>query len=73
MAKIGRPGLSVEKKAELWERWKSGQGASDIARSLDQARDPPCLGVSWGHRARRRWKARSLGGLDSLDHPVGAH
>ena len=27
MAKIGRPGLSGEKKVELWERWKSGQCA----------------------------------------------
>jgi hypothetical protein len=34
MAKTGRPGLSREKKAELWERWKSGQCASDIARAL---------------------------------------
>ena len=34
MAKIGRPGLSREKKAELWERWNSGQCASDIARAL---------------------------------------
>ena len=34
MAKIGRPGLSGEKKVELWERWKSGQCASDIARAL---------------------------------------
>jgi len=31
MAKIGRPGLSREKKAELWERWKGGQCASDIS------------------------------------------
>jgi hypothetical protein len=40
MAKIGRPGLSREKKAELWERWKSGQCASDIARKehLDRER-----------------------------------
>jgi hypothetical protein len=34
MAKTGRPGLSREKKAELWERWKGGQCASDIARAL---------------------------------------
>jgi Helix-turn-helix domain len=34
MAKIGRPGLSGEKRAELWERWKGGQCASDIARAL---------------------------------------
>ena len=38
MAKIGRPGLSREKKAELWERWKSGQCASDIARSLERTK-----------------------------------
>ena len=34
MAKIGRPGLSREKRVELWERWKSGQCAGDIARAL---------------------------------------
>ena len=34
MAKIGRPGLSPEQKAELWKRWKGGQCASDIARVL---------------------------------------
>ena len=31
MARIGRPGLSREKKDELWASWKSGQCASDIA------------------------------------------
>ena len=34
MAKTGRPGLSREKRIELWERWKSGHCASDIARAL---------------------------------------
>src|SRR6476469_5559735 len=34
MANTGRPGLSREKRIELWERWKSGQCASDIARAL---------------------------------------
>ena len=34
MAKIGRPGLSPEQKAELWKRWKGGQCASDIAQVL---------------------------------------
>ena len=38
MAKIGRPGLSREKKAELWERWKSGQCASDIAQALERTK-----------------------------------
>ena len=36
MAKIGRPGLSREKRVELWERWKNGQCASDIARALER-------------------------------------
>ena len=35
MAKIGRPGLSPEQKAELWKRWKGGQCASDIAIMWD--------------------------------------
>src|SRR4029453_15849713 len=34
MAKTARPGLSREKRVELWERWKGGQCASDIARAL---------------------------------------
>src|SRR5258708_38139230 len=38
MAKIGRPGLSREKRIELWERWKSGQCASDIARALERTK-----------------------------------
>src|SRR5437762_7348486 len=38
MAKIGRPGLSREKRVELWERWKSGQCASDIARALERTK-----------------------------------
>jgi len=38
MAKIGRPGLSREKRVELWARWKSGQCASDIARALERTK-----------------------------------
>jgi hypothetical protein len=38
MAKIGRPGLSREKRADLWARWKSGQCASDIARALERTK-----------------------------------
>ena len=34
MAQMGRPGLSGSQKADLWERWKSGQSLSDIARGL---------------------------------------
>jgi DNA-binding CsgD family transcriptional regulator len=31
---MGRPGLSVGQKAELWQRWKSGQSLSEIGRTL---------------------------------------
>jgi IS30 family transposase len=34
MGQMGRPGLSVLQKGELWTRWKSGQSLSDIGRHL---------------------------------------
>lgn len=34
MARTGRPGLSHEQKAELWQRWKAGETLSDIGRAL---------------------------------------
>jgi IS30 family transposase len=34
MAQIGRPGLSAERKAELWDRWKNGQSLSAIGNAL---------------------------------------
>ncbi|MGH9908244.1 MAG: IS30 family transposase [Pyrinomonadaceae bacterium] len=34
MAQMGRPGLSASQKAELWQRWRSGQSLSDIGRAL---------------------------------------
>lgn len=34
MARMGRPGLSSTQKAELWQRWKSGQSLSDIGKAL---------------------------------------
>lgn len=34
MARMGRPGLSASQKAELWQRWKSGQSLSEIGRAL---------------------------------------
>ena len=36
MERIGRPRFTREQKAELWERWKSGQSPSDIARALER-------------------------------------
>jgi len=34
MAQLGRPGLSLQAKAELWNRRKQGESLSDIARAL---------------------------------------
>jgi hypothetical protein len=34
MARTGRPGLSHEQKAELWQRWKAGETLCDIGRAL---------------------------------------
>lgn len=34
MARLGRPGLSAEQKAELWARWQAGESLSEIGRAL---------------------------------------
>lgn len=34
MARLGRPGLSDEKKNELWERWRCGESISEIGRAM---------------------------------------
>ena len=36
MERRGRPRFTREQKAELWERWKSGESPSDIARVLER-------------------------------------
>ncbi|MFM7148082.1 MAG: transposase [Actinomycetales bacterium] len=37
MGQVGRPGLSAVGKAEMWERWRSGESISEIARALGKA------------------------------------
>ena len=34
MSRTGRPGLSLQQKKELWNRWKDGQSLSEIGRVL---------------------------------------
>jgi len=34
MARLGRPGLTDDQKAELWQRWHNGEGYSDIGRAI---------------------------------------
>jgi IS30 family transposase len=34
MARLGRPGLSDERKNELWERWHAGESISEISRAM---------------------------------------
>ena len=36
MERIGCPRFTREQKAELWERWKTGESPSDIARALER-------------------------------------
>ncbi len=40
MGRRGRPGLTGPEKKELWERWKRGESASDIASALTSSLDP---------------------------------
>jgi len=34
MAQMGRPGLTLEQKKDMWRRWKEGQSLSEIGRAL---------------------------------------
>jgi HTH-like domain len=34
MAQMGRPGLTLAEKKDLWRRWKEGQSLSEIGRAL---------------------------------------
>lgn len=34
MARLGRPGMSDERKNELWERWHAGESISEISRAM---------------------------------------
>ncbi len=34
IAQMGRPGLSVSQKTEMWRRWKNGESHSDVGRAL---------------------------------------
>ncbi|MCJ7439882.1 MAG: IS30 family transposase [Acidimicrobiia bacterium] len=34
MARLGRPGMSDERKRELWDRWKEGESISEISRAM---------------------------------------
>src|SRR3954449_13328684 len=61
LAKLGRPGLSAARKKELWDRWKTGESISHIARALEK---PPGSihgvlkatgGIAPPQRRRSRW------------------
>jgi hypothetical protein len=38
-----RTWFTPKQKAELWERWKSGQCVADIARALERTEQERCL------------------------------
>jgi IS30 family transposase len=77
LANLGRPGLSVVRKKELWDRWKAGESISDIARALEK---PPgsihgVLKVTGGiappQRRRPRW-ALSLAEREEISRGLAA-
>lgn len=52
MVQLGRPGVSVQHKRELWQRCKDGQSLSQIARD-----ERECSDGSW--RCRKAPAARA--------------
>jgi len=40
MAQMGRSGLSVSQKEDIWRRWKQGESHSDIGRALEKKAAP---------------------------------
>src|SRR5262245_60753456 len=53
MAGNARTWFSPKQRAELWERWKSGQCVADIARALERPTRAAFIGVSQQQIARR--------------------
>lgn len=60
MAQTRRRGLSASQKKELWERWKRGQSASDIALAFAKQRRPihSILSISGGIEPPTRRRSR---------------
>ena len=77
MAQMGRPGLSTEQKAELWERWKHGESLSDVGRALGK-HAASVFGVLQSHggiyrppRQRSRW-ALTLSEREEISRGIAA-
>src|ERR671916_840550 len=51
MARLGRPGMSDERKNELWERWRAGESVSEVSRVMNK---PAGVGVHDPAREGRR-------------------
>ena len=60
MTHLGRRGLSISQKKDLWERWKRGQSLSDIARAFSKQRGSihSVLAVSGGIEPPLRRRSR---------------
>ena len=59
MAQMGRPGLTVLQKKELWRRWRDAQSLSESGRALDNPLAGSIYGVikargGFGRPERRR-------------------
>lgn len=69
MARLGRPGLTEGQKAELWRRWKAGEGYSDIGRAIGKfpASVFGVLRLHGGYAPRARTRAAGQLTLDERE------
>ena len=67
MARTGRPGLSLQQKNELWQRWKDGQSLSDIGRALGKHAASVFAVLLAKGGIRPRTRSRKAGTLSQLE------
>ena len=62
MARLGRPGMSDERKNELWERWHAGESMLDrsSAPATVPGRTPPETEALIGQLRRLRWTSTRI-------------
>ena len=61
MEGIARTWFTPKQKAELWERWKSGQCVADIARALERRNKSGVYRILLSTEELRRRHAAELG------------
>ena len=67
MARTGRPGLSLQQKNELWQRWKDGQSLSDIGLAFGKHAASVFAVLLAKGGIRPRTRSRKAGTLSQLE------